>query len=77
LQYQQCFSNDFIASVFQSEEKKYFLDLWKANYLLLQEAGYVILRVQIYVHLSLMRLYSHRKENGKTGRFGALITLDS
>ena len=51
-------------------------DLWNANRLLLQEAGLSeIENSQICTSCNLEDWYSHRAENGKTGRFGALISV--
>jgi len=52
------------------------LDLWSANQLILEEAG--VTRIQcakICTACNTQEWYSHRKENGKTGRFGAAIAL--
>ena len=51
-------------------------DLWKANQFAMQDAG--VKRIEIagistYTHVQ--DWFSHRKEKGKTGRFGAIIAL--
>jgi YfiH family protein len=51
-------------------------DLWRANQLVLEEIG--VQRVEIAgicTACNLKDWYSHRGEKGKTGRFGALISL--
>ena len=51
-------------------------DLWKANQLLLENCGVKNIEVAgICTACHLDDWYSHRAENGKTGRFGALIGL--
>ncbi len=52
------------------------LDLWAANAIQLEEAGVKSIEVSsICTACDLERWFSHRGEHGKTGRFGALITL--
>ena len=52
------------------------LDLWKANKLLLERVGVRLIENSgICTACNLEDWYSHRGESGKTGRFGALITL--
>jgi len=51
-------------------------DLWKANQLLLQRAGVTQIEIAgICTACHTEDWYSHRAEKGKTGRFGALISL--
>jgi polyphenol oxidase len=53
-------------------------DLWAANRLVLQEAG--VQHIQLAGLCTACHLddwYSHRAEGGHTGRFGAIIALDS
>ncbi len=53
-------------------------DLWAANRLILQEAG--VRQIQLAGVCTACHLedwYSHRAERGQTGRFGAIIALDS
>lgn len=53
------------------------LDLWNANRLILEEAGVEnIEMVELCTACNPDDWYSHRAENGKTGRFGAFIRLD-
>lgn len=55
---------------------KIYLDLWSANTLLLARSGVKeIEQSGICTACHLDDWYSHRAERGKTGRFGALITL--
>jgi len=52
------------------------LDLWEANRLILEEAGIRYIEVAgICTACQLDDWFSHRGENGKTGRFGGLIHL--
>ena len=51
-------------------------DLWSANRLLLERAGLRHIQVaEICTACHVDDWYSHRKEDGRTGRFGALINL--
>jgi YfiH family protein len=53
-------------------------DLWKANQLLLEKAGVnQIENPEICTTCNLEDWFSHRGEQGKTGRFGVLITVDN
>jgi len=53
------------------------LDLWEANRLTLEQAGVREIEVvKICTAQNTNDWYSHRKEKGKTGRFGALIALN-
>ncbi len=53
-------------------------DLWKANRFLLEESGVREIEVaSICTACQLDEWFSHRGEHGRTGRFGALIGLDS
>ena len=52
------------------------LDLWQANRLVLEQAGVEQIEVcQICTSCNLGDWYSHRGEQGKTGRFGAVFGL--
>ena len=52
------------------------LDLWKANQLTLAEAGVIHIEIAgISTAGNIQDWYSHRAENGKTGRLGALIAI--
>lgn len=51
-------------------------DIWSANRLVLEEAGVRHIEVSgLCTACHLEDWYSHRAENGRTGRFGALIAL--
>ena len=51
-------------------------DLWKANKILLQESGVNSIEVAgVCTACHTDDWYSHRAENGRTGRFGALLAL--
>ncbi|MCJ7624833.1 MAG: peptidoglycan editing factor PgeF [Anaerolineaceae bacterium] len=55
---------------------KIALDLWKANRVLLQQAG--VQKIQtagVCTACHVSDWFSHRAENGNTGRFGAIISL--
>lgn len=55
---------------------KHFLNLWDANEFILREAGVEsIERSNICTACDPSRWFSHRGENGKTGRFGAFLAL--
>jgi hypothetical protein len=55
---------------------KAFLNLWQANQQLLENAGIQHIETAgICTACNLMDWYSHRAENGRTGRFGVLLTL--
>ena len=71
-------AND-ILSVSKSENKnKIKLNLWKANQILLEAAGVRQIEVAgICTAENVSDWYSHRAEFGKTGRFGALLTLEN
>ena len=54
------------------------LDLWQANSILLEQAGVSHIEIaNICTACDINRWYSHRAEHGKTGRFGAILTLAS
>lgn len=54
------------------------LDLWAANEIILRQAGVQNIEIAaICTACHLEDWYSHRAEGGKTGRFGALIALQS
>lgn len=53
------------------------LDLWEANRLVLERSGVRQIEIaELCTACHLEDWYSHRGENGKTGRFGALICLN-
>jgi YfiH family protein len=63
-------------SILKSNGYNIHFDLWKANEVLLQDAGVEQIEVAgICTACYTEDWYSHRAEKGKTGRFGALIAL--
>jgi YfiH family protein len=57
-------------------DHKYVFDLWKANQMILHNAGVTQVEIAgICTQCHLNDWYSHRGENGKTGRFGAVMRL--
>jgi len=63
-------------SLLEYKEQGVYLDLWSANALLLEQSGVMkidIARVCTACHLD--DWYSHRAEQGRTGRFGVVIGL--
>ena len=64
--------------VLHSYGDRIHFDLWKANQLLLERAG--VARIELAGICTACHTndwFSHRAEKGKTGRFGALISLSS
>ncbi len=62
--------------IFQTKNENAHLDLWTANALQLNDVG--VHQVQISAICTACHLedwFSHRAEKGKTGRFGALMSL--
>ena len=60
----------------KSHNGKIHFDLWKANHLLLERAGVEkIENAEICTACHTEDWFSHRAEKGRTGRFGALISL--
>ncbi len=58
------------------KDGRHYFDLWAANAYQLAEAGVKSIEIsEICTACDLERWYSHRAEQGKTGRFGALISL--
>jgi len=56
--------------------EKVFFDLWKANELLLRDAGVSAIEcAEICTACNTQDWYSHRQERGKTGRFAAVAFL--
>jgi polyphenol oxidase len=59
-----------------SRQGKTFFDLWKTNQLILERSGIKKIHLAgLCTACHTTDWYSHRAENGKTGRFGALIAL--
>lgn len=64
------------SSLLRAEGDAVKLDLWKANRLTLEQAGVTQIEVaEICTACNVDDWYSHRAENGKTGRFGVMIAL--
>lgn len=60
----------------KSHNGKIHFDLWKANRFLLEKVGVEKIEVaEICTACNTNDWFSHRAEKGRTGRFGALITL--
>jgi YfiH family protein len=77
LQIQEAFDGQ-AGDLLKKRKKRLYLDLWKANARQLQEAGVLNVEVAgICTACHLEDWFSHRAENGRTGRFGALIALQS
>jgi YfiH family protein len=63
-------------TLLKSHNGKIHFDLWKANHLLLERAGVgKIEHAEICTACHTNDWFSHRAEKGRTGRFGALISL--
>jgi YfiH family protein len=72
----QAFGED-AGAVLRYRDNGPFLDLWQANQIILQQAG--VKRIEaagLCTCCHLADWYSHRGENGRTGRFGAMIALE-
>jgi hypothetical protein len=70
------FGDDASALLTRDGDTTYF-DLWEANRIQLEGAGVrKIENPEICTACHLEDWYSHRGEQGKTGRFGVLITVD-
>lgn len=75
LQVMQKFGDDS-EQVLKSHNGKIHFDLWKTNQTLLERAGVgKIETAEICTACHTDDWFSHRAEKGRTGRFGALITL--
>ena len=62
---------------FDIRDQKVFLDLWHANQDVLTKAGVRQIEIAgICTACHLEDWYSHRAENGKTGRFGVLMSIE-
>jgi copper oxidase (laccase) domain-containing protein len=74
-QVEAAFVND-AAALLESHNGSQHLDLWQANRLLLEQAGVrYIQNADICTACHLDDWYSHRGEQGNTGRFGVVIGL--
>jgi copper oxidase (laccase) domain-containing protein len=61
--------------IINKDDKCYF-NLWKANQLILNDVGVGQIEVSgICTCCNLVDWYSHRGENGRTGRFGVIFGL--
>lgn len=75
LQVMQKFGNDS-ERVLKSHSGKIHFNLWEANRMLLERAGVQHIEISgICTACNTRDWFSHRAEKGRTGRFGALITL--
>lgn len=75
LQVMQKFGDDS-EQLLKSHNGKIHFDLWKANRMLLEQAGVHQIEVsEICTACNTQDWFSHRAEKGRTGRFGALISL--
>ena len=75
LQVMQKFGDDSEKAL-RSVNGKIHFDLWKTNRILLEQAGVQNIEVAgICTACHTDEWFSHRAEKGRTGRFGALITL--
>lgn len=67
---------DHLGQVISVNSGKIHFDLWRANEYLLEKQGLKAIEcARICTACNLGDWYSHRAENGATGRFGALIAL--
>jgi YfiH family protein len=70
------YATQVLTSNWRFDKRETFFDLWAANKFILREAGVKKIEIAgICTGCHTEDWYSHRVENGKTGRFGALITL--
>jgi YfiH family protein len=73
----QAFENEASGLLIENKGAFHF-DLWKANRLLLKKMGVEkIETAEICTACNLQDWYSHRAEKGRTGRFGAVIAMNS
>lgn len=69
-----CFEN--LDEVLTKRDGKHYLDLWEANRLVLKQSGVKTIEVAgICTACHTEDWFSHRAENGLTGRFGALLAI--
>lgn len=74
-QFQKNFSN-VIDQLISYNNGKTYLDLWRANQLVLSAAGVDQVEIaEICTQCNMDDWYSHRGEHGKTGRFGVVLGL--
>lgn len=61
---------------FEDRNGRHYLDLWAANKVTLEDAGVHQIEIAgLCTACHLEDWFSHRKENGKTGRFGVLMKI--
>ncbi len=73
---QSCFSNP--TSLLVPHNNRYHFDLWRANQVQLEEVGIPLPNIevaQVCTRCNPNLFFSSRYDNGKTGRFGAGITI--
>jgi len=76
-QVQNTFGTD-AESLLEEHGESIHFNLWKANQLLLENAGVKQIEIAgICTACHTEDWFSHRAEKGKTGRFGALIALEN
>ncbi len=74
-QFQEKYSED-ADQILQTRNESTYLDLWTANAIQLQKAGVEQIQVSsLCTACNLDDWFSHRAEQGKTGRFGAIMAL--
>lgn len=74
--FQNIFGEEETSKFVKTCDNKLLLDLWKANGLILRNAGVENVEISgVCTACDLSRWYSHRAEKGLTGRFGAVIGL--
>lgn len=75
-QVETAFGSDAVSVLASSNGTTHF-DLWKANQILLDQAGVLNIETAgICTACHVGDWYSHRAENGRTGRFGVLVGLE-
>ncbi|MDO5708136.1 MAG: peptidoglycan editing factor PgeF [Andreesenia angusta] len=70
--------DDIERILYKRAGKKYYLNLWEANRIVLEEAGIDSNNIFIDDHCTFTnedKFFSHRRDRGKTGRMAALIML--
>jgi YfiH family protein len=76
-QVQQSFGSQ-AGELLEERDQRVYFNLWKANQTLLEQSGVEkIEQAGLCTACNQGDWYSHRGENGKTGRFGALLALKS
>ena len=63
-------------SIIYKQNCKFYFNLWNANKIILQESGVKNIEISgVCTACNVKEWYSHRAENGKTGRFAAVLSL--